>query len=73
MVCAHDIYKINFIVYNECSRLKKDSAYTERYMGKPNVSDNYKGYADTDVTKNVEPLSSKMFFLAHGKIFIKHI
>ncbi|OXA63602.1 Inactive dipeptidyl peptidase 10 [Folsomia candida] len=43
-----------------------DSAYTERYMGKPNVSDNYKGYADSDVTKNVEPLASKMFFLAHG-------
>lgn len=35
-------------------------------MGKPNVSDNYKGYADSDVTKNVEPLASKMFFLAHG-------
>jgi hypothetical protein len=35
-------------------------------MGKPNVSDNYKGYADSDVSKNVEPLSTKMFFLAHG-------
>jgi hypothetical protein len=35
-------------------------------MGKPNVSDNYKGYADTDVVKNVDNMSNKMFYLVHG-------
>lgn len=35
-------------------------------MGKPNVSDNYKGYADSDVTRNVDELANKMFYLVHG-------
>jgi len=35
-------------------------------MGKPNVTDNYKGYAESDVTKNVEQFANKMFYLVHG-------
>ncbi|CAG7825629.1 unnamed protein product, partial [Allacma fusca] len=43
-----------------------DSAYTERYMGMPNVTENYKGYAESDVTQNVENFEKKMFYLLHG-------
>lgn len=35
-------------------------------MGKPNVTDNYRGYADSDVTKNVDEFGNKMFYLVHG-------
>lgn len=35
-------------------------------MGRPNVTDNYRGYADSDVTKNVEQFANKMFYLVHG-------
>ncbi|XP_022916114.1 inactive dipeptidyl peptidase 10 isoform X2 [Onthophagus taurus] len=43
-----------------------DSAYTERYMGFPNVTDNYKGYDEADVSKKAEQLKDKMFYLVHG-------
>ncbi|KAF5283304.1 hypothetical protein FQA39_LY17351 [Lamprigera yunnana] len=43
-----------------------DSAYTERYMGLPNVTDNYKGYDEADVTKKAQQLKDKMFYLVHG-------
>ncbi|KAI4468726.1 protease family s9bc dipeptidyl-peptidase iv-related [Holotrichia oblita] len=43
-----------------------DSAYTERYMGFPNVTDNYKGYDEADVSKKADLLKDKMFYLVHG-------
>lgn len=43
-----------------------DSAYTERYMGLPNVTDNYKGYDEADVCKKAHLLKDKMFYLIHG-------
>ncbi|XP_063905183.1 inactive dipeptidyl peptidase 10 isoform X2 [Zophobas morio] len=43
-----------------------DSAYTERYMGLPNVTDNYKGYDEADVSKKAHLLRDKMFYLVHG-------
>lgn len=43
-----------------------DSAYTERYMGLPNITDNYKGYEEADVSKWAESLRDKMFYLIHG-------
>ncbi|XP_018575079.1 venom dipeptidyl peptidase 4-like, partial [Anoplophora glabripennis] len=43
-----------------------DSAYTERYMGLPNVTDNYKGYEEADVSKKAHQLKDKMFYLIHG-------
>jgi hypothetical protein len=43
-----------------------DSAYTERYMGLPNVTDNYKGYDEADVSKKAHLLKDKMFYLVHG-------
>lgn len=43
-----------------------DSAYTERYMGLPNVTANYKGYDEADVNKKAAELKDKMFYLIHG-------
>ncbi|XP_048484052.1 inactive dipeptidyl peptidase 10 [Plutella xylostella] len=42
------------------------SAYAERYMGFPNATDNYRGYADADVTKQAASLQDKMLLLIHG-------
>ncbi|XP_011502782.1 PREDICTED: dipeptidyl aminopeptidase-like protein 6 [Ceratosolen solmsi marchali] len=43
-----------------------DSAYSERYMGSPNVTSNYQGYAEADICNKVEHLRNKMFYLVHG-------
>ncbi|CAB3385449.1 Hypothetical predicted protein [Cloeon dipterum] len=43
-----------------------DSVYAERYMGSPNVTANYKGYDEADVTKRAEFFRDKMFYLIHG-------
>ncbi|CAL1688983.1 unnamed protein product [Lasius platythorax] len=43
-----------------------DSAYAERYMGLPNLTSNYKGYAESNVYDKVEYLHDKMFYLVHG-------
>lgn len=40
-----------------------DSAYTEKFMGLPNVTDNYKGYAEGDLSKYVDQLKDKQFLL----------
>lgn len=43
-----------------------DSAYTERYMSCPNVTDNYKGYEEGDLTNYADQLRDKQFLLIHG-------
>lgn len=40
-----------------------DSAYTERYMGLPNVTDNYKAYDESDLTKVADMLRDKHFMM----------
>jgi inactive dipeptidyl peptidase 10 len=40
-----------------------DSTYTERYMGLPNLTDNYQGYNEGDLTKHVDQLKDKQFLL----------
>lgn len=35
-------------------------------MGLPNVTDNYKGYEEADVSKKVKLLKDKMLYLVHG-------
>jgi hypothetical protein len=35
-------------------------------MGLPNVTSNYKGYAESNVYDKVEYLRDKMFYLVHG-------
>lgn len=40
--------------------------YTERYMGRPTVEDNLKGYEDGDVTLLAEKLRGHDFYIMHG-------
>ncbi|XP_013144764.1 PREDICTED: prolyl endopeptidase FAP, partial [Papilio polytes] len=42
------------------------SAYAERYMGFPNATGNYRGYAEADVTRRAAALRDKMLLLVHG-------
>ncbi|XP_041968602.1 inactive dipeptidyl peptidase 10 isoform X2 [Aricia agestis] len=42
------------------------SAYAERYMGFPNATGNYRGYADADVTSRAASLRGRSLLLAHG-------
>lgn len=45
-----------------------DSAYTERFMGMPEVEDNWKGYENADVSKQANRFLKRKskFFLIHG-------
>lgn len=40
-----------------------DSTYSERYMGMPNLTDNYQGYSEADLSKHVDQLKDKQFLL----------
>lgn len=43
-----------------------DSAWTEKLMGTPNVTDNYRGYEDADLSKKAIKLDKKLLMLIHG-------
>ncbi|XP_034243089.1 LOW QUALITY PROTEIN: probable dipeptidyl-aminopeptidase B [Thrips palmi] len=43
-----------------------DSVFAERYLCTPNVTDNYRGYEDADVSKKAGNLRDKRFLLIHG-------
>lgn len=62
--CNFPIMMILF--YERKSHYCTDSAYAERYMGLPNVTSNYKGYAESNVYDKVDYLHDKMFYLVHG-------
>ncbi|XP_012285991.1 prolyl endopeptidase FAP isoform X2 [Orussus abietinus] len=61
-----DVFQCGISVAPVVSWKLYDSAYAERYMGLPNVTSNYKGYAESDVYEKVEFLRNKMFYLVHG-------
>ena len=54
------------------------TVYTERYMGMPNFSDNYRGYEQADVTRRetIEKFHNKKFLIIHGtadqKVHLQH-
>jgi len=43
-----------------------DTVFTERYMGLPNFTDNFKGYEVADVKGIANHLKDKKFFIVHG-------
>ncbi|CAG7693777.1 unnamed protein product [Allacma fusca] len=45
-----------------------NTVYTERFMGLPNYSDNFRGYEQADVTRKeiLDKLRDKKFLLIHG-------
>ncbi|XP_034241938.1 venom dipeptidyl peptidase 4 [Thrips palmi] len=63
-----DVFRCGISVAPVASWKLYDSAYAERYMGVPNVTGNYKGYNDADLTRRADGFrgSDKMFYLVHG-------
>ncbi|XP_054275243.1 inactive dipeptidyl peptidase 10-like [Macrosteles quadrilineatus] len=61
-----DVFQCGISVAPVTSWKLYDSAYTERYMGMPTLSGNYKGYQDSDLSRQVEGFKDKMFYLVHG-------
>lgn len=53
----------NTLSLNPFNFFNKDSTYTERYMGMPNLTDNYQGYEEGDLSKHVDQLKDKQFLL----------
>ncbi|XP_054274362.1 inactive dipeptidyl peptidase 10-like isoform X2 [Macrosteles quadrilineatus] len=43
-----------------------DAVFTEKFMGTPNVTDNYRGYEESDLSKHAGNLKDKPFLLIHG-------
>ncbi|KAK9510889.1 hypothetical protein O3M35_005573 [Rhynocoris fuscipes] len=61
-----DIFQCGAAVAPITSWRLYDSAYTERYMGMPNITGNYKGYEEAELTRRVEGLKEKSLYLVHG-------
>lgn len=53
-------------VTNRFTPIRLDSTYAERYLSFPNVTDNYKGYEESDLSKYVDNLRERQFLLVHG-------
>lgn len=65
----HSIKKWHKYSFENITRIPPillDSAYTERYMGMPTLSGNYKGYQEADLSRQVDGFKDKMFYLVHG-------
>jgi predicted esterase len=43
-----------------------DSVCSERYMGQPNLTENFKGYAEADLTRLATTLQNKNISIIHG-------
>ncbi|XP_050434838.1 prolyl endopeptidase FAP-like isoform X2 [Adelges cooleyi] len=43
-----------------------DSAWTEKFMSTPNVTDNYRGYEESDLNRRAKYLKDKLLLLIHG-------
>lgn len=56
-------YLFGIVVKFYYIKISTDSTYTERYMGMPNLTDNYKGYEEADLSKHAAELKDKQFLL----------
>lgn len=63
---SQDIFQCGAAVAPITSWRLYDSAYTERYMGMPNITGNYKGYEEAELTRRVDGLKEKSLYLVHG-------
>ena len=43
-----------------------ESAYTEKYMGLPLPSENFRGYQKSSLIDQIQYIEGKEYFLAHG-------
>ena len=57
-----------YIIINLCISYYtfSESAYTERYMGLPLPSENFRGYQKTSLIEQCQNIKGKDYFLAHG-------
>ena len=46
--------------------ISPESTYTERYMGLPLPSENFRGYQKSSLIERCQGIEGKEFFLAHG-------
>ena len=53
------IFHVLYTIFSE-------SAYTERYMGLPLPSENFRGYQKTSLIEQCQNIEGKDYFLAHG-------
>ncbi|KAI8038000.1 hypothetical protein M5D96_009041 [Drosophila gunungcola] len=61
----HEVYKrLGSVEVSD--QLEVNSTYAERYLSFPNVTDNYKGYEESDLSKYVDNLRDRQFLLIHG-------
>ncbi|XP_030761347.1 venom dipeptidyl peptidase 4 [Sitophilus oryzae] len=60
------VFKFALSVAPVTSFIYYDTIYTERYMGLPTEDDNLLGYNNTDITRNVEALRDRLYFVIHG-------
>ncbi|XP_034933763.1 inactive dipeptidyl peptidase 10 [Chelonus insularis] len=63
---GQDVFQCGVSVAPIVSWKLYDSVFAERYMGLPNVTSNYKGYLESDVSNKIEFLRDKMYYLIHG-------
>ncbi|KAL1115092.1 hypothetical protein AAG570_007123 [Ranatra chinensis] len=61
-----DIFKCGIAIAPVTSWRLYDSAYTERYMGLPNATGNYRSYEESDLSRRVEGFRDKGLYLVHG-------
>lgn len=65
-------FKAAVVKYFVCDLSLLDSAYTERFMGLPNVTDNYKGYEEAELLKVADQLRDKQYLLV-SKVNVLHV
>lgn len=63
---TENIFKFALSVAPVTSFIYYDTIYTERYMGLPTEEDNLLGYNNTDITRRVESIRGKLYFVIHG-------
>lgn len=49
-----------------CQPFFSESAYTEKYMGLPLPSENFRGYQKSSLIEQIQYIEGKEYFLAHG-------
>ncbi|XP_060517373.1 venom dipeptidyl peptidase 4-like isoform X2 [Cylas formicarius] len=63
---SRNVFKFALAVAPVTSFIYYDTIYTERYMGLPTEEDNLLGYNNTDLTRKVEALRNRLYFVIHG-------
>nr|XP_018915973.1 PREDICTED: dipeptidyl aminopeptidase-like protein 6 isoform X1 [Bemisia tabaci]XP_018915974.1 PREDICTED: dipeptidyl aminopeptidase-like protein 6 isoform X1 [Bemisia tabaci]XP_018915975.1 PREDICTED: dipeptidyl aminopeptidase-like protein 6 isoform X1 [Bemisia tabaci] len=68
MILAHEgsVFKSGIAIAPIANFAHYQSFWTERIMGTPNVTDNYRGYEESDLTRKIGTLGEKRLLIIHG-------